>query len=574
MTLLSPWGEKLNRDLPLPEYPRMQLQRNSYTCLNGVWECQINHGEEPEQTAWQPIVVPFAAGCALSGVTHELQPGEVLWYRTYFRYELTGERVILNFEAVDQHCTVWLNGLEAGSHHGGYTPFSLDVSPYIKVYNEMLVQVTDDSNLGSYAFGKQRLDHSGMWYTPTAGIWQTVWLENLPEHAVQDIKITPDYDNAQVFLRLAGDFSQAVVTVFADRKLVHRGITGSHDYTIPLPDFHPWSPDDPFLYDLYIETEDDTVKSYFGMRKFGRRRDSSGQLRFALNDRPLFLSGLLDQGYSVDGLLTYPSEDAMVYEIRQVKNLGFNMLRKHVKQECRRWYYLCDVYGLLVMQDMPNGGWPYDFKAIGALPTIGFRKMSDDNNEKLGRTDAEGKEIYYRELMAMLDCLYNTVSVFAWVPFNEGWGQFDSEKVTAYIREYDSTRLIDSASGWHDQGAGDFDSRHCYFRPFRAPKPEERLMFLSEFGGYSYLEQGHSEPGSVYGYKKFSDRLQWNEAVLEAFRRDVLKNIPKGLAGCIFTQVSDVEDEINGLFTADRRVLKIDGRKMRRINEKCIRSVK
>ena len=269
--------------------------------------------------------------------------------------------------------------------------------------------------------------------------------------------------------------------------------------------------------------------------------------------------------------MTFPAEEAMTYELEKIKEMGFNMLRKHVKVECRRWYYNCDRLGILVMQDMPSGG-TFDFKEMGIKPTLGFRHQKDIDNSKLGRSKEEEKQIYYHELDEMLDNLYNFACIFAWVPFNEGWGQFDSAKVTAHIRDYDSTRLIDSASGWHDQGAGDFDSIHDYFFPFKARKPkDERILILSEFGGYSYVEHGHSEPQKTYGYKKFTDRIDLDGAVNKLYEKMILNNIRNGLSGCIYTQVSDVEDECNGLFTADREIIKIDVRKMKRMNEKLYR---
>ncbi|MBQ6223374.1 MAG: glycoside hydrolase family 2 [Solobacterium sp.] len=575
MVLLSPWGEKLNTKLPLNEYPRMQMQRGSFLCLNGEWEFQINKGNIPDGKAfWEKIIVPFALGSKLSGTKKQLHPGEVLWYRRYFEYTPGENRVILNFEAVDQCCTVYVNGFEVGIHEGGYAPFSLDITEYVKPYNELVVRCTDHSDEGIYGFGKQRLKPEGIWYTPSSGIWQTVWIEELTPHAIYDLKILPDYDNKKVYLQMTGSFRQAIINVFEDRKLVHRGITAQKSYTITLDEIHPWSPDDPFLYDLYIETEDDAVRSYFGMRKFSYGPDEHGKLRFRLNNEPLFLSGLLDQGYTVDGLLTYPSDEAMRYELMKIKSMGFNMLRKHVKVECRRWYYLCDKLGILVMQDMPNGGGPYAFRDIAVLPTIGFRTFRDDNPERFGRKDPEGRKAYYMELDDMINNLYNAVCVFAWVPFNEGWGQFDSVKVTEHIREFDQSRLIDSTSGWHDQGAGDFNSRHVYFHHFHVPKADQRVLLLSEFGGYAYLEHGHSEADQLYGYKKFTDKLKLNDAVEDLYLKDILRNIPKGLAGCIYTQVADVENECNGLFTADRRILKIDERRMRRINDKLIRGNK
>ncbi|MBQ9153433.1 MAG: glycoside hydrolase family 2 [Solobacterium sp.] len=575
MKLLSAWGEKLNRDCPLNEYPRMQLQRDSYTCLNGVWQFQITDGAHPSSSGWEDIVVPFALGSRLSGTKKHLEPGQVLWYRKYFSYALTPLRTFLNFEAVDQCCEVWLNGFSCGHHEGGYEAFSFDVTGRIKPQNELIVRVTDDSDHGIYAYGKQKTEHSGMWYTPSSGIWQTVWLEDVPMCSVDDIKITPDYDRSVVYVQMKGSFDQAVVTVFEGKKLVHRSINASDTCTIPLKNMHPWTPEDPFLYDLYIQTEDETVKSYFGMRRFTVEKDEDGYPRFCLNHKPVFLSGLLDQGYISDGLMTWPDEQAVIYELGELKKMGFNMLRKHIKVESRRWYYLCDKIGMLVMQDMPSGGGPYDFFLTAVKPTLGNRTIPDHDYEKFGRTSAESRAMYLRELDAMMNQLYNCTSIFAWVPFNEGWGQFDSEAVTARIREYDSTRLVDSASGWHDQGAGDFDSRHVYFTAFKTPKSSDgRALLLSEFGGYAYMEYGHSEAKKLYGYKKYKDKLKLNDAVMHCYEKNVLANIPKGLCGCIYTQVSDVEDECNGLFTYDRKVLKIDKGRMRRMNEKLKGSLK
>ena len=572
MVLLSKWGKQLDEKSPLQDYPRMQLQRDSYFNLNGVWEYQITGlKEEPKPGKWKKIIVPFALGSKLSGADDILQPNQALWYRKQFAYKPSVAHTWLNFEAVDQVCTVYLNGIKAGSHIGGYAPFSLDITDMIKYQNSLMVKCTDDSDMGILAYGKQKLDHSGMWYTPSAGIWQSVWIEDLNEHAIHDLKITPDYDEQKVYIDLAGNFSQAAITIGAAGEVVHRGLTNDMHYEAPIDPMHPWTPEDPFLYDLYIQTEDDVVKSYFGMRKFSVGHDADGTTRFCLNNKPLFLSGLLDQGYTVDGLMTYPDEEAITYELAKIKEMGFNMLRKHVKVECRQWYYNCDKLGILVMQDMPSGG-KFNFREMGIKPTLGFRHQSDIDNPALGRSTEDEKQLYYHELDEMLDNLYNFTSLFAWVPFNEGWGQFDSAKVTEHIRDYDATRLIDSASGWHDQGAGDFDSIHDYFFPFKAKKPkDERILILSEFGGYSYVEHGHSEPQKTYGYRKFSDRIDLDSAVNKLYEKMILNNIKNGLSGCIYTQVSDVEDECNGLFTADREIVKIDIRKMKRMNEKLYR---
>ncbi len=575
-TLMSSWGENINLKRPLPEYPRMYLQRDSYYSLNGEWEYQIvKDGGEISDENWKRIIVPFAIGSKLSlAEDKELGVDESICYRKRFKNTLTDNRVVLNFEAVDQETRVYLNDILVGEHVGGYSPFMLDVTSSIKVDNELIVIVKDYSDAGVYAYGKQKREHGGMWYTPSSGIWQSVWLEEIPKEGISDIKITVDYDHQSVYLNMTGEFSQAVVTVFEDKKLVHRGITSEKTYMFTLENMHSWSLDDPFLYDFYVATSDETIKSYFGMRKFSKEKDKRGLERFFLNNQPIFLSGLLDQGYTVDGLLTYASEEAIIYELTKIKEMGFNMLRVHAKVESRRFYYLCDKLGLLIMQDMPNGGGPYNFNFVGIKPNLGFKKANDHNYKLFARNSEKSRDMYYLELGCMLDNLYNFTCIFAWVPFNEGWGQFDSKEVTDYIKDYDSTRLVDSASGWYDQGAGDFHSIHNYFFPFRAPKADGRILILSEFGGYSYLEKEHSEAEKVYGYRKFKDRLALNEAIQKLYKKTIIPNIPKGLSGCIYTQVSDVQDECNGLFTEDRKMIKIDMKKMKKINEICSRMIK
>ncbi len=572
--LKTPYTDKIDIKSPLQDYPRMQLQRDSYLNLNGIWEYQITPlNEEPDNDNWEEIVVPFPLGSYLSKSDKHLSKDESLWYRKQFAYKPSDKATWLNFEAVDQTCTIYVNGVEVGTHKGGYDPFSIDISGTVKYQNSLMVKVEDMSDEGIYAYGKQRIKHEGMWYTPIEGIWGTVWIEDLPEHAIYDLKITPDYDNKKVIIDLAGSFSQAAIIIAGEKEVIHRGMTTNRHYEAPIEDMHPWSPEDPFLYDLYIQTEDDVVKSYFGMRKFSLGKDSKGIVRFMLNDKPYFFSGLLDQGYISDGNMTYPCEEAIVDDLLRVKEMGFNMLRKHIKVESRRWYYNCDRLGILVMQDMPSGG-KFDFTNMGILPTIGLRKQKDINNSKLGRNSEEEKLAYYDELDAMLDNLYNTVSIFAWVPFNEGWGQFDSEKVTKHIKEYDESRLVDSASGWHDQGCGDFLSIHDYFFPYTTKLDKyDRAVILSEFGGYSFVEEGHAEIKKVYGYKIFKDKVLMNEKLLTLFRDMVLENIPRGLCGAIYTQLSDVEDECNGLISMDREVVKVDIRKIRKMNEKIIRSL-
>lgn len=571
--MLTKWGKIVNEKCAWQEYPRMLMQRDSYYNLNGVWEYQITERKQnPVAGQWKKIIVPFALGCELSQAEQQLPKGKALWYRKQFSYKPNALRTFMNFEAVDCECTIFVNGMEVGSHKGGYTPFSFDVTEYIKYQNSLMVRCIDDSNYGKYAYGKQKIEHGGMWYTPTAGIWGSVWMENVSQHGIRDLKITPDVDHSCVHISLAGDFSQALVTIASNGHVIHSGVTKDQTYTAPIEQPHLWSPQDPFLYDLYVQTEDDVVRSYFGMRKFSKENDRNGILRFFLNDEPLFFSGLLDQGYSSDGMYTYASDEAMIYELQKVKDMGFNMLRKHAKIDMRRWYYHCDRLGILVMQDMVSGGFiDQDKMTTMYLPNLGFTKMDDTKDAAFVRTDKELQKNYYTELDEMMDALYNQTSIFAWVAFNEGWGQFDSQKVTEHIRSYDDTRLIDSASGWHDNGAGDFHSVHNYFFPYKAKKNASRIEILSEFGGYSYLEKGHANIEKLYGYKKFEDKLKLMDALKDLYQNKILQNIPKGLSGCIYTQLSDVEDECNGIFTFDREIIKVDERKIKKINERCIR---
>ena len=573
--LYTKWAENMDEKHPHREYPRPQLVRKGWMNLNGEWKYQIVKGEEDtEPGRWKKILVPFALGTTLSGTEEILQPDETLWYRRTFAWQPGQKRTILHFEAVDQECTVYLNGFEVGGHKGGYTPFEMDVSQYVKYQNALMVRVKDYSDTDIYAFGKQRLKTGGIWYTPTAGIWGTVWMEELPEHAVESLLITPDYDHARVHIAIGGTSLQAKITVSApDGSFRHDGLTQDGHYTVPMGDFHAWSTEDPFLYDVKIVTEDDEVSSYFGMRKFSVGRDKGGNVRFMLNDQPLFLSGLLDQGYTPDGKYTYATDAGMVEELETVKALGFNMLRKHVKVECRRWYYHCDRMGILVMQDMPNGGSTFSFLIHQALPLgLNIRRLKDDDHERFGR-NVSSRKMYMHELDEMIETLYNCVSIFAWVPFNEGWGQFDSAKVTEHIKALDHTRLVDSASGWHDQGCGDFNSRHVYFHAFHVPKKDERILLLSEFGGYAWLASGHTECDKLFGYRKYKDRTDYDQAVNNLFEKEILDNVERGLSGCVYTQLADVETECNGLLTADRKIVKVDVRKMRKINERIYRKI-
>lgn len=577
--MLTPWGEALDREHPLPEYPRPQLRRNSYLNLNGIWEYAITKTAEKPAAMQGEIVVPFSPETPLSGVGHILQPDEYLWYRRsvtlpegFFR----GGRLLLHFGAVDQCCTVWVNGQEAGSHTGGYLPFALDVTELIEGDAFTLeLRVTDPTDTGSLSRGKQRLKSTGIWYTPQSGIWQTVWMECVPENYLRSLRITPKPEENAVHIRLeADDPAMAAVTICRDGGIIAEGQTdenGESTLTIPAEELRLWSPEDPFLYDVSIVLPGgDRVESYFGMRAFGIGKDEKGLPRLLLNGKPYFQNGLLDQGYWSDGYYTAPSDEALIHDIAEMKRLGFNMLRKHIKVEPLRWYYHCDRLGMLVWQDMMNGGESYSPLSIYVFSNLGLR-VKDDRYRYFSRSDEAGRTHYYEELGQMIDLLYNTVSLALWVPFNEGWGQFDALKAAEFIRKRDDTRPIDHASGWYDQGGGDIKSIHWYFRPYhhKQPPKEQRPICLTEYGGYNCAVPGHCwGEGAEFGYKKIADPAEFNRAFQKLMEEQSIPAKERGLAAAVYTQVSDVEGERNGLLTYDRKVCKANEAIFRAVNAK------
>ena len=577
--MLTPWGEVLDREHPLPEYPRPQLRRQSYLNLNGIWEYAITKAPEKPALMQGEIIVPFSPEAPLSGVGHILQPDEYLWYRRTislpeeFKQDC---RVLLHFGAVDQCCTVWLNGEELGRHIGGYLPFTFELTDHLSSDPFTLeLCVTDPTDTGFLSRGKQRLKHAGIWYTPQSGIWQTVWLEAVPQNYLHSLRIAPQPEKNTVHFRLdADDPAHADITIHKDGIIIAAGESGTDGealFSIPAEQLRLWSPEDPFLYDVTITLAGgDTVESYFGMRSFGIGTDEKGLPRLLLNGKPYFQNGLLDQGYWSDGYYTAPCDDALIYDISKMKRLGFNMLRKHIKVEPLRWYYHCDRLGMLVWQDMINGGGRYSPFSIYVFSNLGLR-VEDDRYRYFSRTDEKGRAHYYEELGQMVDLLYNTVSLAMWVPFNEGWGQFDALKATEFIRERDNTRPIDHASGWYDQGGGDIKSIHWYFRPYhhRQPADERRPVCLTEYGGYNCAIPGHCwGEGSEFGYKKIADPAEFNQAFCALMEQQILPAKEKGLAAAVYTQVSDVEGERNGLLTYDRRVCKADEAVFRAVNAK------
>ena len=575
--LYTPWGETIDRACPLPEYPRPQLVRDSYLCLNGLWDYTVQDGEEYTRRRTGKILVPFSPESLLSGCDFQLQSGETLWYeRTFTLPEgFRRARVLLHFGAVDQCSRVLVNDRPAGHHEGGYLPFCMDITELlVPGENRLTVAVTDDAEGGVYAFGKQRYRRGGIWYTATSGIWQTVWLESVPENYIKNIRLTPDFDEKCLLWHIDADApAGAHVTVRAAGAVIAEGRAdekGDGVSAVPAECFHPWSPEDPYLYDVEITLGDDRVTSYFGMRKFSTV-EYKGRCVLALNNEPYFQTGLLDQGYWSDGLYTPPSDAAVVHELQTIKELGFNLLRKHAKIEPQRWYYHCDKLGLIVWQDMVNGGEPYRLWFVTYLTNVLqplLRKLPDTAALRglLSRRSEASREEYGRELEATVEALRGHPCIGCWVPFNEGWGQFDAAQAVETLRALDPDRLVDEASGWYDQGGGDVDSRHNYFYPLHL-RPGRRTVALSEYGGIAWPMPGHEPPRRTYGYGTARSRAELTGRYRKLQLETVLPQLRNGLSALVYTQVSDVEDEVNGLFTYDRQAVKPDPAAVRAVNE-------
>ena len=567
--LMTPWGEHLDENCILTEYPRPQMRRNSYLNLNGRWEYAITDSDESPRHWDGTILVPFSPESALSGVGRSLQPGQTLWYRREVivpqGFIPADGRLLLHFGAVDQEAAVYWNGRLLGRHMGGYNAFTLDATDALGPCNSLVVRVHDDTDASFHSRGKQKTRRGGIWYTPQSGIWQTVWMEAVPRHYIESLRIVPLFDQSavEVMVRCSQPL-QCEATV--DGRTVP--FTSGEPARIPMPDFRAWSPEDPYLYDLSVTLGEDRVESYFGMRKIEVRADRGGAKRLFLNGEPYFQSGLLDQGYWPDGLYTAPSDEALIYDIQTAKAMGFNLLRKHIKVEPMRWYYHCDRLGMLVWQDMPSGGGKYRFSTI-TLPLVTGIHRRDNHYRAFARASSQGRGEYMDELEEMVGQLFNAPSVVLWVPFNEGWGQFDSTLVMERLRALDPTRPVDPASGWHDQGAGELRSLHVYFKPFRFRRDRRgRALALSEFGGYNLRVDGHCFNQKDYGYRRLPDAAALWRDFSRLYEREVLPAVPRGLCASVYTQLSDVEDELNGLMTYDRRVVKLDADEVRELNER------
>lgn len=588
--LYTKWGRKIDPEHVLQEYPRPLLVRENYTNLNGYWEYAFTEKfREPEKYEGR-ILVPFSPESALSGVSRQLKPDEYLWYRRRFRLEKWRERknrrLLLHFGAVDQACRVFVNGQPAARHTGGYLPFSADITELAaEGENELVVAVKDLTETSYHARGKQRLRRGGMFYTAQSGIWQTVWMEEVPGQYITNVNAEPDTEKGVVYITVEADVDRPVEIRIQKPRIYEEPIRLPEDAVldctqngedqeilcssgrtnkrleIKIENMALWTCETPYLYPFTVVMGEDRAESYFAMRRFSVERDEKGILRICLNGVPVFQNGVLDQGYWPEGLYTAPSDEALIFDIREMKKTGFNMVRKHLKIEPQRWYYHCDRLGLIVWQDMVNGGGEYKrWFVTYAATVLSWRniKIKDAHPALFGRKDRKGMLEFVREMKETIRILKGHPAIAVWVIFNEGWGQFQTEKMTEIVRKLDPSRLIDPASGWFDQGGGDLKSIHNYFFKLQAVPDEKRAVVLSETGGYTLRMEGHSACEKRYGYSAYKEEESLNRAYKELMEK-VEKLIPDGLCACIYTQWSDIEEEINGVYTYDREIRKIMG---------------
>ena len=537
--LTTAQGENLlqSKGAPWTVYPRSQMRRDSYVNLNGIWELSAE-GETYK------IRVPFCPESLLSGVQRHFPEGTPLEYRRKFTLpeDFNQGRVLLHIGAADQIAQIYVNQVHLATHIGGYNSFTVDITSALQDENELCIICTDDLHDQSQPYGKQVLPEKrgGMWYTPVSGIWQTVWLESVPDTYIENLKIENRGYSVTISITPA---LEGTVTV--PELGVYDLVNGQVTITPENP--HLWSPEDPYLYDFTVETAQDKVASYFAIRSLDIKEN-----RLCLNGKPYFFHGLLDQGYWPDGLFTPAAPECYTEDILAMKKLGFNMLRKHIKVEPEEFYYQCDRLGMVVFQDMVNNG-DYSFLRDTALPTVGLQKLADKNLHRDEKTRRE----FLRQMEHTVRQLWNHPSICYWTIFNEGWGQFDSDNVYKFFRKLDDTRFIDSTSGWFRRKNSDVDSRHVYFKPIKLTAGEKPLV-LSEFGGYSYKPEGHVfNTESTYGYGKYKDAEQFTQAVAKLYEEQVIPASKAGLCAAVYTQVSDIEDETNGILTYDRKVCKL-----------------
>ena len=570
------WGEQLDPKNVLPEYPRPIMERSDWKNLNGLWKYAITPKGTPAPAAYQgDILVPFAVESSLSGVGKMINEKEELWYQRTFDVPSAwrGKQILLHFGAVDWKAEVWVNDVKVGEHTGGFTPFYFDITSVLnKGNNDLVVKVWDPSDRGEQPRGKQIANPHGIWYTPVTGIWQTVWLEPVATQYITNLKTTPDIDNNSVKVEVAANTTSAdkvEVKVFDGKNLVAKGAAlNGVPVELAMPaNAKLWSPDSPVLYNMEVTLYKDgkaidQVKSYTAMRKYSIRKGQNGITRLQLNNKDYFQFGPLDQGWWPDGLYTAPTDEALVYDLKKTKDFGYNMVRKHVKVESARWYTHCDQLGLIVWQDMPNGG-----------PSPQWQARNYFNGREVIRS-AASEANYRKEWKEIIDCLYSYPSIAVWVPFNEAWGQFKTPEIVAWTKEYDPSRLVNPASGGNHYTCGDILDLHHYPGPNMFLYDPRRATVLGEYGGIGLVVEGNTwvNDKKNWGYVKFNTSDEVTNEYIK-YGKHLLELIQKGFSAAVYTQTTDVEGEINGLMTYDRKVIKMNEAKVREINQQICNSL-
>ena len=572
----TPWGEQLNPKNVLPEYPRPIMERHEWKNLNGSWNYAITKKGEAAPGNYQgEILVPFAVESSLSGVGKRINEHQELWYQRTFDVPSSweGKQILLHFGAVDWKADVWVNDVKVGEHTGGFTPFYFDITSALnKGNNQLVVKVWDPADRGEQPRGKQVERPEGIWYTPVTGIWQTVWLEPVAAQHIAHLKTTPDIDKKTVKVEVATNVcspDKVEVKVFDGKNLVAKGAALNGvpvELTMP-EDVKLWSPESPSLYDMEVTLYKDgkaidQVKSYTALRKFSTHKDKNGITRLQLNNKDYFQFGPLDQGWWPDGLYTAPTDEALVYDLKKIKDFGYNMVRKHVKVEPARWYTYCDQLGLIVWQDMPNGGrGPAEWQ---------MHKYYDGAD---AIRSAKSEANYRKEWKEIIDYLYSYPSIGVWVPFNEAWGQFKTPEIAAWTKEYDPSRLVNPASGGNHYTCGDILDLHNYPGPNLYLYDPTRATVLGEYGGIGMALKGHLWLADKnWGYVKFNTPEEVTNEYIK-YADHLLELIEKGFSAAVYTQITDVEEEVNGLVTYDRKVIKVDEPKIKAINQKICNSL-